>query len=93
MKNLKTLAAVSALVAGCLLAAGSASAAPKSKFTSADVNRDRALSRAEACAGKTRNVCKNFDRMDANRDGFVTRAEIRAYNNGKRVARGLSPRP
>ncbi|TAG45110.1 MAG: hypothetical protein EAZ30_16240 [Betaproteobacteria bacterium] len=67
--------------------------ATPNKFSSADTNRDRALSRVEACAGKTRSVCKNFNRIDVNRDGVVTRAEIRSFNNGKRAARGLPPKP
>jgi hypothetical protein len=90
---MKSLATTCALIVGCVLTAGNAAAAPTNNFASADVNRDRALSRAEACAGKTRSVCKNFDRIDANRDGAVTRAEIRAFNNGKRIARGLPPKP
>jgi EF hand len=67
-------------------------AAP-SKFTKSDVNRDGALTRAEACAGRTRSVCKNFDRIDVNRDGVVTRSEVKAFNNAKRVARGIPPKP
>jgi hypothetical protein len=63
-----------------------------SKMAQADVNRDRALSRTEACAGKTPHICKNFDRYDSNRDGVVTRAEIRALNNARRAAKGLPPK-
>jgi hypothetical protein len=66
-----------------------ASAAPKSNFSRADVNKDKALTQAEACAGKTPRVCKNFATIDANKDGAVTRAEIRAFNKMKRAAKGL----
>jgi hypothetical protein len=84
-------ALLTALIVGATMSTAFA-AAPKN-FSNADTNRDRALSRGEACAGKTRGVCKNFDRIDVNRDGVVTRAEIRAFNNGKRAARGLPPKP
>lgn len=70
-----------------------ASAAPNNKFAKADVNKDKALSQSEACAGKTPRICKNFAAMDVNKDGVVTRGEVRAYNKGKRAARGLPTRP
>jgi hypothetical protein len=31
--------------------------------------------------------------MDVNKDGVVTRAEIKAFRNAKRVARGMPVRP
>lgn len=88
---MKTLLAGMALVLFAV-AAVPTSAAPN-KYTKSDINRDGALSRAEACAGRTRNICRNFDRIDVNRDGVVTRAEVKAFNNGKRMARGLPPKP
>lgn len=81
------------LAAAVALMATVATAAPSGKFTSADVNRDKALSQSEACAGKTPRICKNFAAMDVNKDGVVTRAEIRAHKNAKRAARGLPTRP
>ena len=70
-----------------------ASAASGSKFANADVNKDKALSQAEACAGKMPRICKNFAAIDTNKDGAVTRGEIRAYKKAKRAARGLPVRP
>lgn len=78
-----------ALAAIVTLAAGVATAAPGGKFGAADGNKDGALTKAEACAGKTRHVCKNFEAMDANKDGAVTRAEVKAFRNAKRAAKGL----
>ncbi len=74
------------------LAASVASAAPGGKFGAADSNKDGALTKAEACAGKMRHVCKHFEAMDANKDGAVTRSEIKAFRNAKRVAKGLPPK-
>jgi hypothetical protein len=68
-------------------------AASGGKVTRADVNRDGALTKVEACAGRTPDVCKNFSRMDANVDGVVTRREIRDFNNARRVMKGKPPRP
>jgi EF hand len=76
------------LASAVAVVATAATAAPGGKFARADVNKDKVLTRAEACAGKTRQICKNFDAMDANRDGAVTRAEIRAFKNARRVAKG-----
>ena len=89
MNVLKSLLLASAVA----LAATIASAAPNGKFANADVNKDKALTQAEACAGKTSRICKNFAAMDANKDGVVTRGEIRAYKNAKRAAKGLPVRP
>lgn len=88
MNAFKTIA-IAAVVA---LAAGVASAAPGGKFGSADSNKDGALSRAEACAGKTRHICKHFEVMDANKDGVVTRAEVKGFRNAKRATKGLPPK-
>jgi hypothetical protein len=84
----------SLLLAGAVaLAATVATAAPGGKFAAADVNHDKALTKAEACAGKTRHLCKNFEAIDANRDGAVTRAEIRAHKDAKRAAKGSPVKP
>ena len=77
------------LAAIVTLAAGVAAATPGGKFSAADGNKDGALSKAEACAGKTRHICKNFEAIDANKDGAVTRAEIKAFRNARRAAKGL----
>lgn len=75
------------------LAATVASAASNGKFAHADVNKDKALSQSEACAGKTPRLCKNFAAIDANKDGALTRSEIRAHKKAKRAARGLPVKP
>jgi hypothetical protein len=79
---------VSGLVASVALSAFAVPGAVKV----ADTNGDRALNRTEACAGRTSNVCRNFARIDVNRDGVVTRSEIRAFSNARRIARGLPPK-
>ena len=76
-----------------MLAAGVATAAPGGKFGAADGNKDGALTRAEACAGKSRHICKNFEAIDLNKDGAVTRAEVKAFRNAKRAAKGLPAKP
>ena len=61
---------------------------PAESVAQADRDRDGALTRAEACAGKTPRICKRFPgRLTAIQDGVVTRAEIRAYQQAKRVTR------
>ncbi len=86
MKNRITTLVLATAVA---LAAGTSMAAPAGKFGNADTNKDRALSKAEACAGKTPRICKRFEAIDSNRDGVVTRAEIKASRDAKRAAKGL----
>ncbi len=66
----------------------------KRPFTQADSDHDGALSKSEACAGRTPRICKRFHLMDRNQDGVVTRAEARAYQQTKRVARApVAPAP
>ena len=89
MKALKSLMFAAAIA----MAATAASAAPSGSFASADANKDKALTKAEACAGKTPRICKNYEGIDANRDGVVTRAEVRAFQNAKRAAKGLPTKP
>lgn len=81
------------LAASIVLVASIASAVPAAKFAAADTNKDRGLTRAEACAGKTPRVCKKFDAIDRNRDGFVTRAEIRAFRDIRRVTKAPAAKP
>ena len=81
------------LATSVALIASIASAAPTSKFARADVNNDKSLTEAEACAGKMPQRCKNFAAINLNKDGAVTRSEIRAYKNAKRAAKGLPTKP
>lgn len=81
------------LAASVALIATAASAAPTGKFAVADANKDRALTKTEACAGKTPRICKKFEAIDANKDGAVTRAEVRAFRDVRRVSKGLPRKP
>lgn len=53
------------------------------RFTSADADGDGALSLKEAQAAGLSRIVDNFDRLDANKDGKVTRGEIRALILGR----------
>ncbi|MBI4293834.1 MAG: EF-hand domain-containing protein [Betaproteobacteria bacterium] len=55
-------------------------------FAKADSDGDGALSRAEAENNMPR-VAGKFDRIDGDRDGRITREEIRAFLQAKRAAR------
>ena len=55
-------------------------------FARADRDGDGALSRAEAENGMPR-VAKKFDRIDTDRDGKVTRDEMRVWLAARRAAR------
>ncbi len=48
------------------------------QFKAADKDGDGALSRAEAQDARMTRIVDNFDRLDVNKDGKVTREEIRA---------------
>lgn len=48
-------------------------------FKAADANGDGALAKTEAETGKLDWIVKNFDAIDANKDGKATREEIRAF--------------
>jgi hypothetical protein len=66
------------LIAGALLAsAGAAHAQPAERGRGAEVTRDQALARAEA----------RFVRLDANRDGSITRQEMRAGRQQQQAER------
>jgi hypothetical protein len=73
-------------------APGSSASAPgkvkqgKGRFKAADKDGDGAISKAEADAAGMKGVSKNFDKMDANKDGKVSRDEAKAWrqaNKGK----------
>ncbi|HTD29265.1 MAG TPA: hypothetical protein VK660_07745 [Xanthomonadaceae bacterium] len=54
------------------------------KFHAADTNGDGKLSRSEA--QKMPMLAKHFDEIDANKDGFVTCDELRAWRQKTRAA-------
>ena len=56
------------------------------RFKKADVNGDGRLSLEEARKGMP-GVARNFERIDANKDGFVTREELEAASKARSDAR------
>ncbi len=85
---MKTTAAIAALTFGVLLSAsafadrgdrGEGHGHGKGKF---DTNGDGVISRAEAANRPLLN--KNFDAIDTNRDGALSRDEIKAYRKAHR---------
>lgn len=48
------------------------------EFKAADTDGDDALTKAEAESARMGRVVDNFDKLDVDKDGKVTRAEIRA---------------
>lgn len=52
------------------------------KFKAADKDGDGALTKAEAEAGQLKGIVTHFDEIDANKDGKVTREELRASMMG-----------
>ena len=57
------------------------------RFKKADSNGDDKLSKAEAQSGMPR-VASNFEAIDADKDGFVTKAEIQAAMAKRGAAKG-----
>lgn len=51
----------------------------ETKLKAIDGNQDGRISRAEAEA-KTPKLAKNFDKLDANKDGFIDKAEMAAVS-------------
>jgi hypothetical protein len=66
------------------------------RFANADTDHDGKLTPAEAKAGMPM-VSKNFQAIDSNGDGFVTKPEILAFMQAKMAARkaaaGAAPSP
>ena len=54
------------------------------RFKAADKNGDGAISKSEADAAGMKRLSKNFDKVDANKDGKVTREEMRTARKDHR---------
>ncbi len=57
------------------------------KFKGADKSGDGALTKAEVESGKMPHIAKNFDQIDANKDGKVTQEELKAFMKNHRKQR------
>ncbi|MBL8377031.1 MAG: hypothetical protein JNM79_04125 [Burkholderiales bacterium] len=60
----------------------------QARFKAADTNGDGALSRAEADAAGLKGIAKRFDVIDSNKDGRVTREEMRTARQAHKGQRG-----
>lgn len=72
-----TTAAALLLLPATLHAQSSIVAQVEARFKTADANKDGKLSKAEAKAKMPR-IYNNFDRIDTDKDGFVTLDQIKA---------------
>jgi Ca2+-binding EF-hand superfamily protein len=62
----------------------------EAKFKAADKDGDGALSKEEAQAAKMPHIVKNFDAIDANKDGKVTPDELHAFMASQHKAHASS---
>ena len=88
MKIVATLIAI-ALVSAATLVMAEEPAHPQrgqgmEKLKAADTNGDGLISRAEAAASLPR-ISKHFDEIDANKDGQLSREEMRAFHEARKA--------
>lgn len=57
------------------------------RFTEANTSHDGKLTLEQAQTAKMRRVVDNFDAIDTKKHGYVTMAEIKAFNHQQRMAR------
>jgi len=76
-RTLLPLVAAVLLFPAALQAQSANAALAETRFKVADTDKNGKLTKAEAKDGMPR-IHVNFDRIDTNRDGFVTLAEIKA---------------
>lgn len=83
---MKTLAKIAAFAAATLILAPAAHADAyqdrltelRTKFRAADKNKDGKLTQKEAKDGGMTRIASNFGRIDTDKDGFVTLAQLEA---------------
>jgi hypothetical protein len=83
---MKTLAKMAAFAAAAVLLAPAAHADMyqdrlaelRSKFKASDKNKDGKLTQKEAKDGGMTRIASNFSRIDTDKDGFVTLAQLEA---------------
>jgi hypothetical protein len=86
MKIVAILTATGLAAASFLVLAGPGGHdGPPGRLKAADTNRDGLISRAEAQSLPM--ISKNFDQIDANRDGQITSDELRAFHQQHRAER------
>lgn len=59
----------------------------KQRFDAANTTHDGKLTLEQAKAGRLPRIAANFDAIDTGRKGYVTLADIQAYNRAQRQAR------
>jgi hypothetical protein len=72
-----------ALATSATLAIAGAGEGPRGKMKAADTNGDGMISKAEAAT--LPRLAKDFDAIDANKDGLVAPDEMRAFHGAKRA--------
>jgi len=78
--------AISALLAGHAFAGdGPRGDAMHDQFMKADTDGDGRVSRAEAAAAADKHVSEWFDKLDLNKDGYVTPDEIKQAHEARRA--------
>lgn len=65
----------------------------REKFDAANVTHDGRLTRDQAAAGGLRAVARNFDAIDRDHKGYVTRQDLREWHQAKRAAMSGSQGP
>ncbi|MGI4953368.1 MAG: EF-hand domain-containing protein [Janthinobacterium lividum] len=61
------------------------------RYEAANTTHDGKLTLEQARAGRMTRVVRNFDAIDNGKKGYVTLAEIHAFNKAKRAARKATP--
>jgi hypothetical protein len=63
----------------------------KQRFEAANTTHDGRLTLEQARAGRMTRVVRNFDAIDSGKKGYVSLADIHAFNKAKRAARKATP--